>query len=396
MAPSIRRSLSPTLSEATTRASDFEFDGKVITRADLRTSVQAYEQLITANRAYRTALLSLSVATATFADAIQACASLKGAEFTTASRNSTSAGFHHLFANHLHILADSMDKQFERPLEEMLATYRTQITERSATYEKSLRESSRIIRQAEERNIRLGRTKERNMASFKATLVVLQNQVQEIDRLKAEHYREVEDHEQKFADSVQGKVAVAVRSTFEIFERLTAKSTDPILETMLQSIPDPFDSYGSHETEDRLFSVLQPLSLISDSVRSASTRSLHSDHTSRLHHPTWVPSAAPEDHEEPDAEDEGEGSGDGEDVGHSSSSTDESTTSSHGFWTMHPTTTAFARQRAPQGEPREAASVQRPGAQDDDTLDADSFGGKPQSPSGTIRGRPPSSHIALS
>jgi len=59
------RPQSPTLSETTTRASDFDFDGigKVITRADLRSSVQAYEQLLMANKAYRLALLNLSTVT---------------------------------------------------------------------------------------------------------------------------------------------------------------------------------------------------------------------------------------------------------------------------------------------------------------------------------------------
>jgi hypothetical protein len=55
---------------------------------------------------------------------------------------------------------------------------------------------------------------------------------------------------------------------------------------MLQSIPDPFDSYGSHNTEDRLFSVLQPLSLLSEN--SPSSTSLNSQTTSHIH-PAWVP-----------------------------------------------------------------------------------------------------------
>lgn len=114
MASISQRPLSPSLSDTTTRASEFDFCGKVITRADLRTSVQSYEQvhicswthlicqatetcyqsyyqvsyhtllalnflkflisLFAASQAYSAALLSLSLATATFADAIHACA----------------------------------------------------------------------------------------------------------------------------------------------------------------------------------------------------------------------------------------------------------------------------------------------------------------------------------
>jgi hypothetical protein len=39
-------------------------------------------------------------------------------------------------------------------------------------------------------------------------------------------------------------------------------SSDPILEPMLQSIPDPFDSYGPPREEDQIFSILPPLSIM--------------------------------------------------------------------------------------------------------------------------------------
>jgi hypothetical protein len=38
-------------------------------------------------------------------------------------------------------------------------------------------------------------------------------------------------------------------------------SVDPVIEPMLQSIPDPFDSYGPPQAEDQIFSILQPLSI---------------------------------------------------------------------------------------------------------------------------------------
>jgi hypothetical protein len=46
MPTSLHRPLSPSISETTTRASELDFDGKVITRADLRNSVQAYQQVL--------------------------------------------------------------------------------------------------------------------------------------------------------------------------------------------------------------------------------------------------------------------------------------------------------------------------------------------------------------
>ena len=64
----------------------------------------------------------------------------------------------------------------------------------------------------------------------------------------------------------------------DVFERFTAKSyvthhrftlpsethrliyrSDPVIEPMLQAIPDPFDSYGPPTTDDQIFSILPPL-----------------------------------------------------------------------------------------------------------------------------------------
>jgi hypothetical protein len=42
-------------------------------------------------------------------------------------------------------------------------------------------------------------------------------------------------------------------------------SSDPVIEPMLQSIPDPFDSYGPPQSEDQIFSILAPLSIMNTS-----------------------------------------------------------------------------------------------------------------------------------
>jgi len=44
-------------------------------------------------------------------------------------------------------------------------------------------------------------------------------------------------------------------------ELICLYSSDPIIEPMLQSVPDPFDSYGPPQAEDQIFSILAPLSI---------------------------------------------------------------------------------------------------------------------------------------
>ncbi|PIL36816.1 hypothetical protein GSI_00506 [Ganoderma sinense ZZ0214-1] len=260
---------SPTFTE-TTNASVLNFGPngpeKVVTRANLKASLQSYEELLNRCANYRAALLTMSKATAGFADAMEACAGLKGPNYETGTRLQAAAGLHHLMSNHFHVMAETLDKQFEKPLRQHLENYRHVVTERSNAYEKALREKSRIIRQTEMGNLK---QKGRNLQSFREALAVLQRQVDELDELKASHYQAIVEHEEEVWDFVQGKVCLVVRSTLDVFDRFTSKASDPIIEPMLQTIPDPFDSYGPPPAEDQIFSILPPLSVIANVPSSA-------------------------------------------------------------------------------------------------------------------------------
>ncbi|KAH9943111.1 uncharacterized protein BXZ73DRAFT_40812 [Epithele typhae] len=260
---------SPTFTE-TTNASVLNFgpEGpeKIITRADLKAGLQSYDDLLNKCATYRAALLNMARATAGFADAMEICSGLKGPTYESGTRMQAAAGLHHLMGNHYHVMAETLDKQFEKPLRQHLENYRTVVTDRSNGYEKALRERSKIIRQTEMGNMK---QKGRNLQSFREALVVLQRQVDELDELKASHYQEIVEHEEEVWDFVQGKVCLVVRSTMDVFDRLTSKASDPVIEPMLQTIPDPFDSYGPPPAEDQIFTILPPLSVIANNASTA-------------------------------------------------------------------------------------------------------------------------------
>ncbi|XP_006459887.1 hypothetical protein AGABI2DRAFT_59424, partial [Agaricus bisporus var. bisporus H97] len=175
---------------------------KIITRTDLRSSLHAYDDVMAASAAYRSALLAMSKATAAFADSMERCSGLKGPAYEAGSRLQAAAGVHHLIGNLWHVLAETLDKNFEKPLRQHLDTYKTIVNERSTSYERALRERSRIIRQTEMRNMN---RKERNLQSFREALTVLQRQVDELDELKAAHYQEILEHEEEVWNVVQNK-----------------------------------------------------------------------------------------------------------------------------------------------------------------------------------------------
>ncbi|KAJ1311004.1 hypothetical protein OPQ81_009511 [Rhizoctonia solani] len=260
------RPTSPTYSVTTNTTDARDLAGRaerIITRADLKASAEAYEQLLNASRFFRDALAGVSRASARFAEAIEKCSRLKGPSDACGKDLQAAAGLHHLISNHEQILEHTIIHKFEMPLRQGFDTYKETVAARTAEYERALTEKSRLIRKTEADNIRVGRKKLRDLNSFRAALATLQAQVNDLDKLKSDYYQQVLEHEQEIWDGVLGNVSVVVRSTMDVYDRITAKATDPSLEHILASVPDPFDEYASQApSTDAIFSILAPLDIM--------------------------------------------------------------------------------------------------------------------------------------
>ncbi|WWD16557.1 hypothetical protein CI109_100984 [Kwoniella shandongensis] len=251
----------------------------LITRKDLRQSIACFEDLMAAAKAYRNALLAMSSATATFATAMEACSRVKGCR-TANSALAGASGLQYLISNHEQLLADTVYRQFEIPLLEALDHYKLVTADRLAGYEKSLSEQSQRIRKTESENLKGGRRRKRDLQQFRQALAELQRQVDELDALKASYHEEVLEGEDEVWDAVLHKVAFVVRSQLDFYEKISGKASDPILEPLVMSIPDPFDSYGPPKEEGQIFSVLAPLGLLDSSAPQSPTPNLTRTHSS--------------------------------------------------------------------------------------------------------------------
>ncbi|CAE6532082.1 unnamed protein product [Rhizoctonia solani] len=234
---------------------------RIITRADLKASAEAYEQLLTTSRFFRDALSGVSRASAKFAEAIEKCSRLKGPSDACGKDFQAAAGLHHLISNHEQILEHTIIHKFEVPLRQGFETYKSTVAARTAEYERALTEKSRLIRKTEADTELIPSS---DLNSFRVALATLQAQVNDLDKLKSDYYRQVLEHEQNIWDGVLGNVSVVVRSTMDVYDRITAKASDPSLEHILASVPDPFDEYASQApSSDAIFSILAPLDIMS-------------------------------------------------------------------------------------------------------------------------------------
>ncbi|KZO93288.1 hypothetical protein CALVIDRAFT_540269 [Calocera viscosa TUFC12733] len=265
------RPVSPTYSQrsSTPASAVSDFQGapdRIVSKKDLRASLGAYDELITAGRAYRAALSSASQASSNFALSIERCARLKGVSSDSSSALLAASGLHYMIANQEQVLGDTLRTTFEQPLALQLESYRKNVLERTLSYERAQTDLSRQIRSTEAENMRVGRRRQRDLSSFRAALSLLQSQVDELDRLKSEYYTSVLSSEEETWDFVLSKVAHVVRASLDIYERVSAKGTDSALEPMLTANPDPFNAYGQPQGEDKMFSILTPLGMLSPAL----------------------------------------------------------------------------------------------------------------------------------
>ncbi|BGP24980.1 IRSp53/MIM-like domain-containing protein [Rhodotorula toruloides] len=285
--------LSPTLS-TTTVASRLNLGEEgpktIVTRADLRESVAAYGGLLSSAKAYRNALIAMSAASTNLAGALGECARVQGAEDSGEGLMAAS-GLHYMVANSGQVLSDTLYRSVELPLLTAYDSYVADIAARHAEYEDLLKEKTAKIRETEAENMRQGRKKTRDLNQFRRALAKLTEQVAEVEVCKRSYYSEVLQNETEMWGMISNKVSLLVRSTLDLADRLASKATsDPVIESMLNEHPDPFDSFRLDRDETRdVFTILPPMNLgagpsaASSEVLSdgASTRSMDEHETAR-------------------------------------------------------------------------------------------------------------------
>ncbi|CAG8483419.1 11614_t:CDS:2 [Paraglomus brasilianum] len=263
--------LSPTLSARTTtsyapsiRTIDIFDPVVVLSRADIRASIEAYEQLLSTAKIYRNQLIALSQATAGFGQALERMARCKGA-LEAGPGLQAAAGLHYLMSNHQQVLSDSFYKKFEIPLLENLDVHKSAIVANEESYDKTLVEMSKRIKETEAENLRIGRKKQRDLAQFRKALRDLTQQVEQMDQLKSEYYHQTLDHEQNNLNFILSKVATIVRAEVDIHERIYTKGlADPLLEAMTSQGSDPFCAHTTADESSEIFTVLPPVSIINN------------------------------------------------------------------------------------------------------------------------------------
>ncbi|CAG8667319.1 13405_t:CDS:2 [Cetraspora pellucida] len=250
----------------------------ILSRTDIRASFEAYEQLLSSAKIYRNQMIALAQAAAGFGQSLERLARCKGA-FDAGPALQAAAGLHYLMSNHQQLLSDAFYKKFEIPLLENLDVHKATVLASEESYDKSLSEMSKRIKETEAENLRCGRKRQRDLSQFRRALQDLTRQVEDLDRLKTDYYRQTLDTEQNNLNFILSKVSTVVRAEVDIYERISNKGVaDPILEDMTTQGPDPFCAYQNANESSEIFSVLPPIQIANPITEfSSATASLITD-----------------------------------------------------------------------------------------------------------------------
>ncbi|CAH1755836.1 6142_t:CDS:2 [Entrophospora sp. SA101] len=272
-------STSPTLSARTSHSLTHSIrtaeatSGKmvILTRADIRASLEAYEQLLASAKIYRNQMIALSQATANFGQSLERIARCKGA-LEDGPNFQAAAGLHFLMSNHYQLLGDTFYKNFEIPLLENLDTHKSTVIASEENYDNTLTEMSNKIKETEAENLRIGLKRQRDLTQFRRALQDLTRQVEDLDRMKTEYHRQTLETEQNNLKFILSKVSTVIKAEVDIFDRISSKGlADPLLDTMVTQGTDPFCTYQTADQFSEIFSVLPPVPIINHTADISST-----------------------------------------------------------------------------------------------------------------------------
>ena len=258
----------------------------ILSKSDLEASQQAYSDIISTAKAYRTALATLSTSASAFGSALEACARLKesrseGLEppggslsnsFTakgscTADSLLAASGVHQLIANHQQILSEVVYRSFEVPLLHEVDTWRRKLEEEEASFQSESKALSKEIRRMEKEGMKVYKQRKRDVGRFREHLVQLTGKLDGLTTLQGAYKRGLLRDSQDMSKGIVEASAGLVRAEVDIFEALARKGWNGGgLDELLEKGRDLFSNEGSGDNgnEGQIFSILPQKSILAD------------------------------------------------------------------------------------------------------------------------------------
>ncbi|CUM68198.1 uncharacterized protein PRCAT00005918001 [Priceomyces carsonii] len=224
----------------------------IMTSKDFHDTMHIYETLIDKAQVLSDSLMGVSNAASEFGQALEnaitKCPKVPNPKVVSDGLIN-SAGLQYVIGSNQQILSRVIQQNFRIPLKEQLEKLAKDYEISYNSYQQEIRNKSKKLRAKELENVKLSRSKVRNLTAYKSQLLNLTSQLEEIDRMKYEYYHDVNSMIEEFNQHhLLIKTGSLVRAQLEIYEGIAKKGwSGGGLDDLLAISPDLFGFTYEHE-----------------------------------------------------------------------------------------------------------------------------------------------------
>lgn len=230
--------------------------GCIITGKEFKGITKSYEEILEKATKLRKALVEASSAASEFGNSLENVINdhPKVSNMKSVCNGIINGGsLQHVIGANQDILSKLISENFEIPLKKELAKLREEYASHLQSYQQEIKSKSKKLRQRELENIKIYRSKTRNLNLYKNNLMNLTGQIDEIDRFKYDFYQEVNAMIESFNKELLTRTGSLVRAELEVYEGIAKKGwTGGGLDDLLEISPDIFTPPDSDFNNGRM------------------------------------------------------------------------------------------------------------------------------------------------
>lgn len=253
----------------------------LITKRDMKNTVDAMSSLLSSSQGYSTSLKEVSVHASSMAQSLETLARLKGCSDQTAERFLSASGLFYLLSNHENIMSQCLQLALGDGLLDEIDDFQIRSKTMENEFKKQCKELSMKLKLQEKHNIKLSKRRVRNLVLYKESLMNLQAQLDQLETLRHDFYQDSYDLVESTCDNILENVATVSRARVEISENIARKGwSGGGLDDLLMDAGDPFnkedETINDNEIEQGATSSELPVNE-NEEQRSSSPKEINRD-----------------------------------------------------------------------------------------------------------------------
>ena len=213
----------------------------LITKRDVKSTMDNMSHLLKSTNKFAQSLMEVSESASGMATAIENMAKLKGCNDDTAEKLLNASGLFHLLGNHEQILSTYVNELLCDKLQDEIDEFKINSKKSENEFKMNSKEQSLKLKLQERNNMKLAKRKIRNLISYRESLSNLQNQLDQLETLKYDYYRDSYLLVDKTCNHVLTNIATVSRTQVELSENIARKGwSGGGLDELLIDAEDPF------------------------------------------------------------------------------------------------------------------------------------------------------------